>query len=320
KKDGTIIASQATIYGDSGAYASLGDKVMTRAATHAAGPYDIPNVKIDCYAMYTNNPPAGAFRGFGVTQSCFAVESNMDEIAHKLDIDTFELRRKNALRVGGITSTGQIVRESAGLLECIRKVQEGVTEDPSTVLRAGSGRKTEEKVSGNGHSSSVVGRPSTVRAWGFATAYKNTGLGGGAADKSAAEVEVFEDGTAEVRTSAAEIGQGLPTVLAMITAEELGLPYERVRVLLSDTDLTPDGGPTTASRQTFVTGNAARYAAKGMREILAETASEYLDVAPEALVFRNGYISQNGRQLSFAEVVKRARQEQRPTRYLHEYH
>jgi selenium-dependent xanthine dehydrogenase len=302
KRDGTLVASQATIYGDTGAYASLGDKVMTRAATHAAGPYNIPNVKIDCYAMYTNNPPAGAFRGFGVTQSCFAVESNMDELARKLNMDPFELRRKNALTIGSVTSTGQVVRESAGLLECIRLVAQEVKRD----------REMERKREKENHS--------LIRAWGFACAYKNTGLGGGAPDKSAAEVEVFEDGTAEVRTSAAEIGQGLPTILAMITAEELGLPYERVRVLLSDTDLTPDGGPTTASRQTFVTGNAARLAARGMREILAETASEYLDVAPEALVFRNGYISQNGRQLSFAEVVKRARQEQRPTRYLHEYH
>src|SRR5581483_11438925 len=179
---------------------------------------------------------------------------------------SFELRRKNALTVGGITSTGQVVRESAGLLECIRLVENRVK-------------------SGSSSQSKIENQKSKIQAWGFAAAYKNTGLGGGAPDKSAAEVEVFEDGTAEVRTSAAEIGQGLPTVLAMITAEELGLPYERVRVLLSDTDLTPDGGPTTASRQTFVTGNAARYAAKGMREILAETASEYLDAAPEQLVF-----------------------------------
>lgn len=302
KKDGTIVASQATIYGDSGAYASLGDKVMTRAATHAAGPYDIPHVKIDCFAMYTNNPPAGAFRGFGVTQSAFAVESNMDEIAKALEMDPFELRRKNGLTVGDTTSTGQVVRESAGLLECIKLV-EGAVKDESRETR--SEKQTQE--------------PTRRRAWGFACAYKNTGLGGGAPDKSAAEVEVFEDGTAEVRTSAAEIGQGLPTILAMITAEELGLPYERVRVLLSDTDLTPDGGPTTASRQTFVTGNAARYAAKGMREILAETASEYLDAAPEQLRFKDGYVSQNGHRLPFAEVVKRARDENRPTRYLHEY-
>lgn len=297
KTDGTLVASHATIYGDSGAYASLGDKVMTRAATHAAGPYHIANVKIDCYAMYTNNPPAGAFRGFGVTQSAFAVESNMDELAHRLDIDPFDLRRRNGLTIGDTTSTGQVVRESAGLLDCIKFVEQAVKSDQPKI----SNQKTK------------------IRAWGFACAFKNTGLGGGAPDKSAAEVEVFEDGTAEVRTSAAEIGQGLPTILAMITAEELGLPYERVRVLLSDTDLTPDGGPTTASRQTFVTGNAARYAAKGMREILAQTASEHLDAAPDTLTFKDGYIRQNGHKLPFAEVVKRARDENRPTRYLHEY-
>lgn len=297
KKDGTLVASHATIYGDSGAYASLGDKVMTRAATHAAGPYHVPNVLIDCYAMYTNNPPAGAFRGFGVTQSAFAVESNMDELAHKLGLDPFELRRKNGLAVGDTTSTGQLVRESAGLLECIRLVEQVVKSQPE-----------------------IENQTSKIRAWGLACAFKNTGLGGGSPDKSAAEVEVFEDGTAEVRTSAAEIGQGLPTILAMITAEELGLPYERVRVLLSDTDLTPDGGPTTASRQTFVSGNAARYAAKGMREILAETASEQLDAAPDTLTFKDGYIRQNGHKMPFEEVVKRAREENRPTRYLHEYH
>ncbi len=346
KRDGTLVASQATIYGDSGAYASLGDKVMTRAATHAAGPYDIPNVKIDCYAMYTNNPPAGAFRGFGVTQSAFAVESNMDELAHALEMDPFELRRKNALRVGATTSTGQVVRESAGLLECIQLVEKVVKEDErrTTISNEQWSMDTEQEAAkderrtanesinppsaGLRSFAACGGRKncfpsgneqSTVRAWGFACAYKNTGLGGGAPDKSAAEVEVFEDGTAEVRTSAAEIGQGLPTILAMVTAEELGLPYERVRVLLSDTDLTPDGGPTTASRQTFVTGNAARLAARGMREILAETASEYLDAPPAQLVFQNGYISQNGHSLPFEEIVRRARAENRPTRYLREY-
>lgn len=312
KKDGTLVASQATIYGDSGAYASLGDKVMTRAATHAAGPYTVPNVKIDCFAMYTNNPPAGAFRGFGVTQSCFAVESNMDELAHRLGLDPFALRRQNGLTVGTTTSTGQMVRESAGLLECIRQVEVQVRRDPSYTSPLSPAQ-------GIIRPSEFQNQKAKIRAWGFACAYKNTGLGGGAADKSAAEVEVFEDGTAEIRTSAAEIGQGLPTVLAMITAEELGLPYENVRVLLSDTDLTPDGGPTTASRQTFVTGNAARYAAKGMREILAQTASEHLDAAPQQLVFKDGYVRQNGHQLAFAEVVKRAQSENRPTRYLHEY-
>ncbi|MCI0477240.1 MAG: molybdopterin-dependent oxidoreductase, partial [Anaerolineales bacterium] len=219
KRDGTLVAVRAEIFGDSGAYASLGDKVMTREATHAAGPYAVPHVKIDCYAMYTNNPPSGAFRGFGVTQSAFAVESNMDILARELGIDPIELRRKNALRVGATTSTGQMVRESAGLVECIRLV-EAEMQKSSRAEGQGS-RGAGEKFS----FAPLLPRSPVVRAWGFAAAYKNTGLGGGAPDKSTAEVEVYDDGTAEIRSAAAEIGQGLPNVLAQITAEELGLPF-----------------------------------------------------------------------------------------------
>jgi xanthine dehydrogenase molybdenum-binding subunit len=223
-RDGCLVATEAELWGDTGAYASLGEKVLTRATTHAAGPYDVPNVKIDCYATYTNNPPAGAFRGFGVTQSCYAVESTLDELARELSLDPVELRRMNALRVGSTTNTGQVLRESVGLLECLDKVEKEVGKEAK--LERPRGRK--------------------VRAWGLACAYKNTGLGGGARDLAGAEIEVYPDGHAEIRTSSAEIGQGLPGVLAAVTAEELGLPFESVSVLLSDTDLTPNGGPTTA--------------------------------------------------------------------------
>jgi CO/xanthine dehydrogenase Mo-binding subunit len=111
-KDGRIVAAETELYGDTGAYASLGEKVMTRATTHSAGPYDVEHVRADCYAMYTNNPPAGAFRGFGVTQSAFAVESMMDKLAETLGLDPVEVRRMNALHVGSITNTGQELRES----------------------------------------------------------------------------------------------------------------------------------------------------------------------------------------------------------------
>jgi xanthine dehydrogenase molybdenum-binding subunit len=154
-------------------------------------------------------------------------------------------------------------------------------------------------------------------------AYKNTGLGGGAPDKAEAEVEVWVDrlrgAMAEVRTSSAEMGQGLPAVLAQMTAEELGLPYERVRVLLSDTDLTPDGGPTTASRQTYVSGNAARYAARGMRQMLASVASEHLEVPPDQLTFAGGQIRANGRTVGVEQAIRWAEEEGRSTRLSHEY-
>ena len=254
KKDGRLTAVQATLYGDGGAYASLSDKVLTRATTHASGPYDVPNVKVDCFATYTNNVPCGAFRGFGVSQSCFAVESNMDMLARELGVDPIEFRRMNALEVGSTTATGQIMRESVGLHECIDRV----TRD----LRGDDFRWSWD----DGHKRF---------AWGLAIGYKNTGLGGGAPDKATAEVEAWHDAekglVAEVRISSAEMGQGLPGVLASCAAEELGIATENVNVLLGDTDVCPDGGPTTASRQTFVSGNAARHAARDAAQLLAET-------------------------------------------------
>jgi xanthine dehydrogenase molybdenum-binding subunit len=244
-KDGKLTAVQSTIYGDGGAYASLSEKVLTRATTHASGPYDVPHVKVDCLAAYTNNAPSGAFRGFGVSQSCFAVESNMDILAGELGMDPVELRRRNTLDVGSVTSTGQTMRESVGLNECIERVDAD--------MRADGFRWSWEE-----------GRKRF--AWGLAVGYKNTGLGGGAPDKAVAEVGLWLDDDdeprAEVRISSAELGQGLPAVLAACAAEELGLPRDRVGVLLGDTDYCPDGGPTTASRQTYVSGNAARYAAR----------------------------------------------------------
>jgi aerobic-type carbon monoxide dehydrogenase small subunit (CoxS/CutS family) len=123
KRDGSLTAVETELYGDTGAYASLGEKVLTRATTHSAGPYEVAHVKADCYAMYTNNPPAGAFRGFGVTQSAFAIESMMDMLAEELNLDPLTLRRKNAMRVGSVTNTGQVLHESVGLVECIDRVE-----------------------------------------------------------------------------------------------------------------------------------------------------------------------------------------------------
>lgn len=302
-RDGRLRSMRVELWGDAGAYASLSDKVMTRAATHASGPYDVPNVKIDCFAVYTNNVPTGAFRGFGVTQSAFAIESLLDELASKLGLDPFELRERNALRIGSTTNTGAVIRESAGLLECINKVRGAVA----------------DRFPMPGESSWAWREGNRAFGWGVACAYKNTGLGGGAPDKSEVEVEAYEDGTAEVRTSAAEIGQGLPGVLAAVAAEELGLPFHKVRVLLSDTDLTPDGGPTTASRQTYVTGNAARLSSIKLREQLAQTAAEMLDVSPGDVSFRDGMVHNHSGAVGFGDVVRQAKREGRMTKLSNEY-
>jgi selenium-dependent xanthine dehydrogenase len=291
KRDGSLTAVQAELVGDAGAYASLSTKVLKRATTHATGPYQVPHAKIDCYAMYTNNPPSGAFRGFGVTQSAFAVESNMDILAHELGMDPLEFRRKNALRVGSTTATGQVLHESVGLLDCLDWVQKRV----------------------NDLSASPV--PDVP----FSNA-KITGFGGGAPDAAEAEVEVYTNGTVEIRASSADLGQGLTTVLAQIAAEVFSLPFEQARVLLSDTDLTPDGGPTTASRQTFVTGNAARHAAEGLRERLTLVAAEHWDVPPDTVRFEEGEVRSGEHTAPFGQAVHWLIDEGQEPRLCYLYH
>lgn len=305
KENGEFTAAETELYGDTGAYASLGEKVMTRATTHSTGPYIVPHVKADCYAMYTNNPPSGAFRGFGVTQSAFAIESLVDELAEKLRMDPIEFRRKNALRVGTITNTGQLLEESVGLVECLDKVEIEIK------------RLWGEE---NPFMGRVVGGNSNLRrAWGIAAAFKNTGLGGGAPDKAVAEVELFENGTAELRTSSAEIGQGLVTVLQMIGAEELSIPIEQVKVLLSDTDLTPDGGPTTASRQTYMAGNAVRHASRVMHQAMVSTLAERYDVPPEDVRFVEGLARIQDDLIPVGEVVALMKAEGRDPKAKYEY-
>jgi selenium-dependent xanthine dehydrogenase len=290
-RDGQLTAAEAFIVGDSGAYASLGPYVMTRAATHSLGPYEVPNVKVDCYATYTNNPPAGAFRGFGAPQAHFAAETQMDILARKLDMDPLALRRKNALRVGAVTTTGQVLRESVGLLVTIDRVAKARGTLPKAPPPPSSRR----------------------RGWGIACAYKNVGLGGGVADSAGAAVELFPDGHAQVRAGAAEVGQGLVTVLAQTVSQELGIEYGRIDVVLGDTDLTPDGGATTASRQTYVSGNAARLAARKLRDTLAQAVGEELDTAPHDLVFARGIVAgQSGKQMTLAQAASLAQSEGLP--------
>jgi selenium-dependent xanthine dehydrogenase len=290
KKDGAVTAHEAEIWGDGGAYASLSSHVMLRATTHAAGAYEVRNVKVDTFAMYTNNTPSGAFRGFGVTQSAFAMESQMDQLAEALGLSPVEIRRKNILNYGKQTLAGQVMKESCGLADALETVAAEMEKHPFV------------KVEGDKR-----------RAWGVACAYKNTGFGSGAYDAAGAEVEVFADGRAAVRAGAAEIGQGLVGVLAQVVSEELGVPYEKVEVTVADTDRTLDCAATTASRQTYVTGNAARYASREVRKLLSRTAAEFLGAPSESfadgLVFAGGEIRNNGHSVELGEVVKMVRRQ-----------
>jgi len=303
KRNGKILAVETELYGDTGAYASLGDKVMTRATTHSAGPYDVPHVKADCYAMYTNNPPSGAFRGFGVTQSAFAIESMIDMLAEKLNMDPLEIRRMNVLKVGSITNTGQLLTESVGLKECIDRVKAALQESHSDPFAP----KVDPE------------NPHLVRAWGLAAAYKNTGLGGGAPDISNAELELFDDGSFEIRSSSAEMGQGLVSVMQMIVSEEMAVSPKNVSVLVMDTDLTPDGGPTTASRQTYITGNASRLAARTLRKAISSFVGEKYDINPNEVDFKDGTIHVNGYVLNYSQIAREMKKAGLEPRAQYEY-
>jgi xanthine dehydrogenase molybdenum-binding subunit len=295
---GRLLAVQARIWGDTGAYGSLGPHVIRRAATHASGPYAIPNADIISYTVYTNNPPAGAFRGFGATQAQFAAECQMDLLAEKLGISPLEIRRRNALRVGSVTAVGQTLRESVGLPETI---EAAVAAFPEAQALADPMR-TWQRVKPAG---------SKVRGWGMACAFKNVGLGGGVADSAGAELELGLDGILEVRVGAAEVGQGIVAVSSQIAAEVLSVKPEDIRVVIGDTLRTPDGGATTGSRQTFITGNAVRLAALDLRGALAQTAAEQLDASPEAITFAESQVQGGGQQISLRNLAEMALREGR---------
>ncbi len=230
-KDGMLTGMKAVIVSDTGAYASLGGPVLQRACTHAAGPYNYQNIDIDGKAVYTNNPPAGAFRGFGVTQSTFATEMNLNLLAEMVGISPWEIRYRNAIRPGQVLPNGQIADNTTAFTRCLDAVKELYDSHP----RAG-----------------------------LAGSFKNSGLGVGVPDASRCIVSV-ENGKVHVRTSAACIGQGMATVTTQIVCETLGLDPSMVVAERPDTRRTPNAGTTTASRQALLTGESTLRAVKKLK-------------------------------------------------------
>ena len=233
-EDGIIQGVKAKVVADTGAYASLGGPVLERACTHAAGPYNYQNFEIDGWAWYTNNPPAGAFRGFGVTQTCFCIESLLNRMADEVGISPWEIRWRNAIRPGQTLPNGQIVDESTGLaetLEAVRPYYEG------------------------------------ARYAGLACAMKNAGVGVGIPDTGRVRLSV-EGGKVHIFAGASCIGQGLGTVLTQMVCDRTGLRREDVVYERSNTYSAPDSGTTSGSRQTLFTGEACRRACEGLKAAL----------------------------------------------------
>ena len=239
-RDGRVVALTCDILADTGAYSSAGIPVLDQATLFATGPYDIDNVRIKGLAVYTNNVACGAMRGFGIPQSAFAVESLMDDLAVELGISPFELRRVNGLRVGSTTATGQPLLASVPFVETVDAVEEALAEAMKVLPLPAPGHK---------------------RGVGVASCYKNVGLGLGMPEPTGVGIDLTDEGRILVRFGGAELGQGADTVVAQMAAQALGVPYSLVDILSCDTALTPDGGITSASRTTFMSGNAVLEAA-----------------------------------------------------------
>ncbi len=259
--DGRLVYVRARIVLDGGAYASSSTAVCSNAACFAAGPYDVPNARIDSYVTYTNNPPCGAMRGFGAVQVAVAHEAQMDKLAASLSIDPMELRIANAMRPGSRLPTGQVVREPAPVAELLERVHA-----MPLPLGPPDGRRDPRELPG-GVSNTTHGE-GVRRGVGYAVGIKNVGFSEGFDDYSTARVRLTMDGgqpLVEVHTAAVEVGQGLVTVQAQIARTELGV--ERVAVLTADTRVG-SAGSSSASRQTYVTGGAVKAACEAIRERL----------------------------------------------------
>ena len=239
-ENGIIQGVKAKVVTDTGAFASLGSPVLERACTHAAGPYQYQNFEIEGTAYYTNNPPAGAFRGFGVTQTCFATESLLNMMADEVGITPWEIRYRNAIRPGGVLPNGQIVDESTGLVETL----EAVKPYYDAALAAG-------------------------KPVGLGCAMKNAGVGVGIPDTGRVKLVIEEDRKVHIYSGASCIGQGLGTVLVQMTVSNTDLKRDDIVYERSNTWIAPDSGTTSGSRQTLVTGEACRRACEKFMEARA---------------------------------------------------
>lgn len=261
--EGHILAIQSRVTLDTGAYASLGVDVLENTLVFGAGPYHVPNLDLEGWVWYSNNVPAGAMRGFGVNQVAVALEQQLDELARKLELDPVELRLRNALGPGQPTAADHVLETGVpGIKETLLATREAMA---SLQLPPENGRKI---------------------GVGIASAVKNIGFGHGLPESAAAILELESDGSVTLRASQHEYGQGVHAALAMMIAEELGTPLEHIRVIGPDTAITPETGPTTASRQTFLTGNATLMACRALKDQLFGHAAESLDVPPESLELR----------------------------------
>ena len=284
RRDGRITAREVTCWFDTGAYADIGPRVAGYGGIGMAGPYAIDHVSVDAHAVYTNRPPAGAFRGFGFPQATWAHERQMDHIAERLGMDSLELRLRNVIVDGQSYSTGEVFHDS--------RFRE-LLEDGGRAIGWAAG-------------ASPIRSGQRVRATGVACAVKATII----PSISTAVVKLGDDGSLDVLASSVDMGQGIGTTLARIAAAALELPLDRVNVAGVDTDVTPYDQMTSASRSTFAMGAAVAEAVVSVRTQLAELVAEMFEVAASDLEFRDGAVGVRGvpaKSIGYGDAIRRAR-------------
>jgi CO/xanthine dehydrogenase Mo-binding subunit len=345
-RDGRIRALEMTMVCDGGAYALSTGGVMRKAAVLAAGPYVIPNVKVDAYGVYTNNTPSGAFRAFGALQAAFATESHLDICAERLGLDPFQIRRINGMRDGAITHTRQKLG-SVSLSRVLKAAEEGSgwevgapvargdrrsdldrddIRPPCSLearLPAGNGKRRSEMMTGFGApptriTSPLAGEVKTAR---LRTARKRgrgigacwygiAGISGTApVDRAAAWVQIDDGGSVKVVTGVAEVGAGILTVVAQIAAHEIGVKPEDVVIGDNDTARMPGPGHAGGSRQTYMVGNVVALASREARKRLVDAIADAWDVDGELIHTGNGEVWTEGtnHRISMGEAVDIAR-------------
>ncbi len=279
--DGTFLARKITGIFNTGGYADTGPLVSRNGAFSGTGPYRIPNVWVDSYCVYTNNPLGGAFRGFGVPQLTWAHESQMDMIAHRMGIDPVEFRMRNLFDLGDLTCTGERLSTSVGVKETLR----------GAVAESGYGKAMEP-----------TGSPKIVRGRGLATMHKMTNT----PTTSAAIVKMHQDGSVNLLCSTTDLGQGIYTALRQIVAERLEIDVDLVRISPPDTNFTPFDQSTSGSRSVFHMGNALMRAADNLIKKLLDMAAPQLDCPADDLVYRDGKVWRSGsnESLSAREIIQ----------------
>ncbi|MCH8057983.1 MAG: xanthine dehydrogenase family protein molybdopterin-binding subunit [Proteobacteria bacterium] len=288
-KDGRLLAVRARVIADAGPYSNATHEVLNKFGEFIGGPYKVPNLEVEKIAVRTNNPITGAFRGFGAPQAAFVYESQMDDLARKLGMDPLEIRLLNGVETGTQLFTGVVVREGRAMKASLRKAAEMIAWE----------KRDQCERSPAGH---------LRRGWGMATILKGAGLGRGLADHAGVLLEMHRDGSLVINSAAADMGQGIITLMAQLAAERLGLDLSCVRIDRADTAKAPDAGASCASRQAMVSGNAVLIAADEIRDTLLSLAARKIKVSKDRLDLRNGRLLVDGEihDLTVQNLAERA--------------